>query len=98
MTRSRRGPRYGTPPTDRTRHDTHQANGRWLTPGTEFSVRGESGRFRFLYATVKADGTTWVDAIGGRKGEPAWRSFYPEQIKTVHRIARTRESYEGAAA
>lgn len=69
-----------------------KANGRILTPGVEVSIRGERGRFRFLYAIRKPDGTLWLDFVGGRKGEKAWRSFYPDRVRTVHRVGRTTEA------
>lgn len=69
-------------------------NGRRVEPGTELSVTGEGGRFRFLRHVTNADGVEWIDVIGGtvsRKGGEArkWRSFRPERVETVHRIAKT---------
>lgn len=64
-----------------------KVNGRILTPGTEVSIRGERGRFRFKrrVVTPKAE---WLDFIGGGR----FRSFVPERVKTVHRLNRTREN------
>lgn len=67
-----------------------QWNGRHIHPGTELSIRGVSGRFRFI-KHVRAE-REWVDVVGGRKGISTFRSFRPEQIKTVHRINKTREN------
>lgn len=62
-------------------------NGRHLTPGTEVSIRGERGRFRFLrHVRNTTSGSEWVDLLQDKR----FRSFRPERIKTVHRINRTR--------
>ncbi len=65
-------------------------HGRLLTPGMEVSIRGERGRFRFKAAAVTSGGRVVCDFIGGPAGHEQWRSFYPERIKTVHRLQRTR--------
>lgn len=70
--------------------DTFKFNGRTLTKGTEVSIRGERGRFRFVGHKVHPNGNEWLDFIGGKKGCDAWRSFAPDSIRTVHRINRTR--------
>lgn len=69
---------------------TAVAHGRQLVAGTEVSIRRESGRFRFVNSTVTAAGLTVLNFVGGRAGHEAFRSFYPERVKTVHRIVRTR--------
>ncbi|BBC53783.1 hypothetical protein PBI_JF4_68 [Mycobacterium phage JF4] len=66
-----------------------KVNGRALEPGTEVSVKGESGRFRFVKATRTSKGLTVLDFVGGTPGRESFRSFYPERIETVHRIAKT---------
>jgi hypothetical protein len=71
-----------------------KANGRNLEPGTEFSVRGQRGRFRFL-ALVEhlPTGHTWIDAYGGDRdprGRRQFRAFRPEDIRTVHRTKERR--------
>lgn len=73
--------------------DEIQINGRTIVRGTELSIRGESGRFRFI-KHVKAPKAEWIDVHGGKKGYEVWRSFYIDQVKTVHRIARTRKNVE----
>lgn len=73
--------------------ETIQINGRTVTIGTELSIRGESGRFRFV-KHVKTPDSEWIDAIGGKKGYEMWRSFPLENIKTVHRLNRTRQNSE----
>lgn len=65
-------------------------NGRTLEPGTEVSIAGERGRFRFRSAATTSGGRIVCDFIGGPAGHEQWRSFYPERIRTVHRLTRTR--------
>ncbi|ALF00512.1 hypothetical protein SEA_BOOSTSEASON_78 [Mycobacterium phage BoostSeason] len=67
-------------------------HGRTLEPGTEVSIRGERGRFRYMRATTTSAGRLVLDFIGGPAGHEAWRSFYPERIRTVHRINKTRRN------
>lgn len=69
--------------------DEYQVNGRWLTKGTEVSIRGERGRFRFVKA-VQTPTALWLDFVGGKSHYEAWRSFPPERVKRVHRIQKTR--------
>jgi hypothetical protein len=64
-------------------------NGHHVTPGTELSVRGERGRFRFLRRIDNGNGADWIDVYGGPKGSEQLRSFYPERVKTVHRLKTT---------
>ncbi|QBP31659.1 hypothetical protein SEA_NIKLAS_77 [Mycobacterium Phage Niklas] len=71
-------------------------HGRTLTPGTEVSIRGERGRFRFRSASLTSSGRITCDFIGGPAGHEQWRSFYPERIRTVHRITRTRANASAA--
>ena len=68
-----------------------------LTPGTEVSIRGERGRFRYVDRRVTAAGRTVLNFIGGPTGHEAFRSFYPERVRTVHRIARTRANVRRSA-
>jgi hypothetical protein len=67
-------------------------NGRRVTPGTELSIRGVRGRFRFVQYVEVEGGRSWVDVIGGPANYKLQRSFGVEQVKTVHRIAKTREN------
>jgi hypothetical protein len=71
---------------------TVRVHGRELVPGTEVSISGERGRFRFLRATTTRTDRVVLDFIGGPEGHECWRSFYPERVKTVHRINRTRRN------
>lgn len=66
-------------------------NGRSVEVGTELSIRGESGRFRFVNHMVTPK-HEWIDVIGGKKGYEKFRSFRIDSVRTVHRIARTRQS------
>jgi hypothetical protein len=60
-------------------------DGRQLSAGDEFSVRGE-GRFRFHYAYVP-DGsvTAWGPITGSRESHAGWRSFKPTEVGAIHR-------------
>lgn len=64
-------------------------NRREINAGTELSIKGVRGRFRFIRHIKKPDGTEWIDVWGGAAHYEAWRSFRPEQIRTVHRINKT---------
>jgi hypothetical protein len=61
-----------------------------IEAGTEVSIRGERGRFRFLRHVTTTTGPEWVDVYGGAKGHETLRSFRPERIRTVHRDRRLR--------
>lgn len=74
------------------RLNTLRIHGRDLAPGTEVSISSERGRFRFLGISTTSTGRLVCDFIGGAPGHECWRSFYPERIKTVHRINRTRHN------
>lgn len=52
-----------------------------VTPGTELSIAGERGRFRFVRHISRPNGLEWVDVIG----TSGWRSFRPERVRRVHR-------------
>lgn len=67
-------------------------NGRHLSPGVEFSVRGERGRFRFQEHVLTPDGREWIHAIGGATGVVMFRAFRPDRVRRVHRIAKTRHN------
>lgn len=68
-----------------TRVTNYKINGRVLHPGTQVSIRGEGGRFRFVEAVTTENGKHWLTFLGGRAGMYAWRSFYPSRVKRVHR-------------
>ena len=64
-----------------------KVNNRNLEPGTEFSVKGEPGRFIFRWMTGDA-----ITAWGGRLGHEMYRSFDPSKIKRVHSKPRLRQN------
>lgn len=66
------------------------ANGRHLRPGTEVSVRGERGRFRFINAQTTKAGRVVLNFLGGPAGREMLRSFYPERVRRVHRLRKIR--------
>lgn len=63
---------------------------RRLEPGTEVSISGERGRFRFQGESTTGTGRVVYHFVGGVAGHECFRSFYPERVKRVHRINRTR--------
>lgn len=72
-----------------TKHESMKVNGRILEKGTEFSVKGERGRFRFI-AYVVTDKTEWIDCVGGQKGYEMLRAFDPSRVRRVHVKQTTR--------
>lgn len=71
----------------------YQHNGRWLHPGTEFSVHGVKGRLRFIrHVSNSQTETDWVECFAVNK---QFRAFYPDRIKTVHIKTKTRENSNG---
>ena len=60
-----------------------QINGRSVSAGTELSITGEPGRFRFIKHVVTPE-CEWIDVVGGKKGYSTIRSFRPSQVRTVH--------------
>lgn len=67
--------------------DTYEFAGKTMVPGTEFSVSGErGGRFRFLNHVQVAD-AEWINCIGGPKNVTMWRSFRPDRILRITRLA-----------
>lgn len=73
--------------------ETFVWNGRHISRGTELSITGEKGRFRFI-KHVNNGSNEWIDVVGGatRKRGDKSRSFRPERIKTVHWKNKTREN------
>lgn len=79
-------------------------NGRKIVPGTELSITGKRGRYRFqrlIQVMEEVDGEKrcvreWIDTVGGatRTRSDMAHSFYPWKIKTVHRINKTRANQE----
>lgn len=77
-----------------TRTTQTQINGRHVTPGTELTVSGQRGRFRFLEHVTTEQGIEWLWVIGGAKGYETFRAFRPEAVKRVHYKQKTRHNAE----
>lgn len=92
MSRSRRLATSTAAPTTANSEAVVRVRGRDLHPGTEVSISGERGRFRFIRATTTSTDRIVLDFIGGQPGHECWRSFYLERVKTVHRLNRTRRN------
>lgn len=65
-------------------------HGRRLTPGTEFRVDGERGRFLFLRHVANGE-KQWIDA---KSPQGQFRSFRMERVKTIHIKKRLRGNTE----
>ena len=72
----------------------YRIHGRRVTPGTELSIRGERGRYRFRHAVTSPSGAHWIDVVGGPESMRRFRSFYPERVKRVHGATRAPEADE----
>lgn len=83
-------PRRKTPaplPPDWEQHLDAVVNGRHLEPGTEVSIRGERGRFRFVKRVTRPErGIEWLDFWGGPAKAPHLRSFTADRVRRVHRL------------
>lgn len=66
-----------------------KVNGRIIEPGTELSIKGESGRYTFRWMTGDSY-TCW----GGRTGHEMYRSFPENKIKRVHSKPKLRKNQE----
>jgi hypothetical protein len=66
-------------------------NRRQVEPGTELTLVGGGGRYRFIKHVKVDEYHEWIDAMGptGR-----FKSFRPNQVDTVHRIKRTRQGVQ----
>lgn len=68
-----------------------KVNGRWLRPGTEFKVKGERGRMRFVRHVEYIGGNvSWVDCFDKNK---QFRSFRKDRITRIHSKNQTRENH-----
>lgn len=76
------------------REERIQVNGRWVERGTELSIKGERGRFRFQCRVTTPKGSSWLDVIGGVKGATMFRSFREDRVRTVHYKNKLRENVE----
>jgi hypothetical protein len=70
---------------------TFTHNGRHIERGTELSIKGERGRFRFISHVSTEAGAEWITVVGGPAKVTMTRSFKPDRIRTVHRLTKTRE-------
>lgn len=83
-------PAEPSPDADWTRSKTWTApTGRRVEVGTELSIVGERGRFRFFEHVVTDKGAEWLSVVGGTKGVRMFRAFAPERVKRVHRLKAT---------
>ena len=65
-------------------------NNRHVTSGSEVSIKGERGRFRFIHKVIRPErGVEWLDFWGGPKGHEQHRSFRQDRVRRVHRIKTT---------
>jgi len=67
-------------------NEEFRINNKIVTPGTELSIRGERGRFKFLKHVINSE-HEWIDVLS-TTGQ--FRSFPLDKVKTVHRIKRLR--------
>jgi hypothetical protein len=64
-------------------------NNRNVRPGTQLSIRGERGRFRFEKHVLNLrTGAEWISVIGGPEGAPMCRDFRPDRVRKVHRLEK----------
>lgn len=67
---------------------------RHVHPGTELSIDGVKGRFRFVRHVRNGAGREWIDVVGGKPASRGrgpvelTRSFLPDRISRVHQSAR----------
>lgn len=54
-----------------------------MAPGTELSVRGLTGGYRFI-KEVRTPTSVWIEVWGGRKNFEKIRMVDPANIRTVH--------------
>ena len=60
-----------------------------LVPGTEVSLRGKRGRYRFQYARKTSGGLDELTFVGGPSGREQFVSAYPDKVSRVHRSNTT---------
>lgn len=74
------------------REERIQVNGRWVEQGTELSIKGERGRFRFQHRVTTPSGSVWLNVIGGVKGATMFRAFAQDRVRVVHWKNKLRQS------
>jgi hypothetical protein len=77
-------------PVERVSQTEITINGRAVTPNTEVSIKGETGRFTFRYSLRPDEVTVW----GGQPQYEKWRTFKLDRVRTVHRKPRLRKNAE----
>jgi hypothetical protein len=77
-------------PVERVSQTEITINGRAVTPNTEVSIKGETGRFTFRYSLRPDEVTVW----GGQPQYEKWRTFKIDRVRTVHRKPRLRKNAE----
>ncbi|APQ42236.1 hypothetical protein J4U02_gp124 [Mycobacterium phage Aziz] len=85
--------RVAPPADDRKLSEFHIPGRSNLVPGTEVSLEGKRGRYRFQYAekSIHEGRPTVLTFVGGRldgQGEK-FVAVYPWRVKTVHRTSKT---------
>lgn len=71
-------------------HTLTLEDGRELSEGVEFTIRGE-GRFRFAYVYTPDQSVACWGPVGSHYAQ--WRSFNPARITTIHK-SRTPKATE----
>lgn len=85
MARKKKAVKEDDPSIHWIRSETYMVHNRHLVRGTELSIQGERGRFKFVQHVHNPElDVEWVDVIGGKRGVKEFRSFRPERIKRVH--------------
>lgn len=54
-----------------------------ITPGTPCLIKRLRGTYKFKYATVSDSGEISLTFVGGPPGRYQFRSFRPDQVKSV---------------
>ena len=62
-----------------------------MVPGTEVSLKGRRGRFRFQYSRITAQGLEELTFVGGplHGQRDRFTSVLPDCITRVHRVNKT---------
>jgi hypothetical protein len=67
------------------RSETFMINGRHVQKGTELSIKGIRGRFKFIQHVYNPRiDVEWIDVVGGPRGVKEIRSFRPSEVRRVH--------------
>lgn len=66
--------------------DECRVNNKIVLKGTEISIRGVKGRFKFVKHVVNGS-YEWIEVLGN---DMQFHSFRLDRVKTVHRIKKLR--------